>query len=38
MRLKVGSPIETAGLRGSDRVRLTRQLEEAVRSGFIAEL
>jgi hypothetical protein len=38
MRLEVGRPIEAAGLRSGDRVRLTRQLEQAVRIAFIAEL
>jgi 1-acyl-sn-glycerol-3-phosphate acyltransferase len=38
MRIKLGRPIEAAGLRSEDRARLTRQLEDAVRSAFIAKL
>jgi 1-acyl-sn-glycerol-3-phosphate acyltransferase len=38
MLLKLGIPIEAAGLGSKDRARLTRQLEEAVRSGLIAGL
>ena len=38
MRIKLGVPIEAAGLRSEDRAHLIRQLEDAVRSAFLAEL
>lgn len=38
MRMAIGKPISTAGLRSRDRAELTRQLEEAVRADFVQEL
>jgi 1-acyl-sn-glycerol-3-phosphate acyltransferase len=38
MRMSLGRPISTAGLRNEDRARLTRRLEDAVRAAFVVEL
>jgi len=38
MRMKLGTPIPTAGLRSADRAELTRQLEAAVRASFTTEV
>ncbi len=38
MRMKLGAPIPTAGLRSADRAELTRQLEAAVRATFTTEV
>jgi 1-acyl-sn-glycerol-3-phosphate acyltransferase len=38
MRMRIGKPIPTDGLRSSDRTELTRQLEEAVRATFTTEV
>ncbi|MGH7814621.1 MAG: lysophospholipid acyltransferase family protein [Candidatus Binataceae bacterium] len=37
MRLAIGKPIPTAGMKSADRVELTRQLEEQVRTMFLTE-
>ena len=38
MRMVIGAPISTAGLKSGDREALTRRLEEAVRAGFTEEV
>jgi 1-acyl-sn-glycerol-3-phosphate acyltransferase len=38
MRIAIGEPIDTTGLRGADREALTRQLEDAVRALFRSEV
>ena len=38
MRMKLGTPIPTAGLRSADRAELTHQLEVAVRASFTTEV
>jgi 1-acyl-sn-glycerol-3-phosphate acyltransferase len=38
MRMTIGKPIPTAGLKSSDRTELTRKLEEAVRATFSTEV
>jgi hypothetical protein len=38
MRMTIGAPIPTAGLRSSDRSELTRKLEAAVRATFTIEM
>jgi 1-acyl-sn-glycerol-3-phosphate acyltransferase len=38
MRMTIGKPIPTEGLRSADRTELTRQLEEAVRASFTTEV
>ena len=38
MRMRIGKPIPTDGLRSSDRTELTRKLEEAVRASFTTEV
>jgi 1-acyl-sn-glycerol-3-phosphate acyltransferase len=38
MRMKIGAPIATAGLRSADRAELTRKLEAAVRATFTTEV
>ncbi len=38
MRMRIGKPIPTDGLRSSDRTELTRQLEQAVRATFTTEV
>lgn len=38
MRIGLGRPIPTEGMRSADRIELTRRLEEAVRANFVAEL
>ena len=34
MRMTIGKPIATEGMRSADRTELTRKLEEAVRASF----
>jgi len=38
MRMTIGKPIETAGLKSADRTELTRKLEESVRATFVEEV
>jgi len=38
IRMKIGAPISTAGLRSADRAELTRKLETAVRAAFTTEV
>jgi len=38
MRMKIGTPIPTTGLKSADRVELTRTLEAAVRTTFTTEV
>jgi 1-acyl-sn-glycerol-3-phosphate acyltransferase len=38
MRMTIGKPIETKGLKSADRIELTRRLEEAVRASFVTEV
>ena len=38
MRMTIGKPIETIGLKSADRTELTRKLEEAVRATFEEEI
>ena len=38
MRMKIGTPISTAGLKSADRAELTRKLEAAVRASFTTEV
>ena len=38
MRMRIGKPIPTDGLRSSDRTELTRKLEAAVRASFTTEV
>ncbi len=38
MRMKIGTPIPTAGLKSADRAELTRILEAAVRADFATEI
>jgi 1-acyl-sn-glycerol-3-phosphate acyltransferase len=38
IRIRIGTPIETQGLRSEDRAALTRRLEDSVRAMFITEL
>jgi 1-acyl-sn-glycerol-3-phosphate acyltransferase len=38
MRMKIGTPIPTVGLRSADRAELTRKLEAAVRATFTTEV
>jgi hypothetical protein len=38
MRMKIGTPIPTAGLKSADRTELTRKLEAAVRATFTTEV
>jgi 1-acyl-sn-glycerol-3-phosphate acyltransferase len=38
IRMRLGKPIATAGLKSADRERLTRQLEDAVRALFVTEV
>lgn len=38
IRMKIGAPIATAGMKSGDRVELTRQLEAAVRASFTTEV
>jgi 1-acyl-sn-glycerol-3-phosphate acyltransferase len=38
MRMKIGTPIPTAGLKSADRAELTRKLEAAVRASFTTEV
>jgi 1-acyl-sn-glycerol-3-phosphate acyltransferase len=37
MRMRIGKPISTEGMRSADRTELTRRLEEAVRASFTTE-
>ena len=37
MRMVIGKPIPTEGMKSSDRAELTRRLEEAVRATFVQE-
>lgn len=37
MRMRIGNPISTAGMRSGDRTELTRRLEEAVKASFTTE-
>ncbi|HUY28259.1 MAG TPA: hypothetical protein VMV27_12645, partial [Candidatus Binataceae bacterium] len=37
MRMRIGQPIATAGLRSANRTALTHQLEESVRAMFTEE-
>jgi 1-acyl-sn-glycerol-3-phosphate acyltransferase len=38
MRMRIGKPISTEGMRSADRTELTRRLEEAVRASFTTEV
>ncbi len=38
MRIRIGKPIATEGMRSADRTELTRRLEEAVRATFTTEV
>lgn len=38
MRMRIGKPIPTEGMRSADRTELTRKLEEAVRATFTTEV
>jgi 1-acyl-sn-glycerol-3-phosphate acyltransferase len=38
MRIQIGTPIPTTGLKSADRFELTRQLEAAVRASFTSEV
>ena len=38
MRMRIGKPISTEGLRSADRTELTKKLEEAVRASFTTEV
>jgi 1-acyl-sn-glycerol-3-phosphate acyltransferase len=38
MRMSIGDPIRTAGLKSADRTELTRRLEQAVRATFVEEV
>jgi 1-acyl-sn-glycerol-3-phosphate acyltransferase len=38
MRMRIGKPISTEGMRSADRTELTRKLEEAVRASFTSEV
>jgi 1-acyl-sn-glycerol-3-phosphate acyltransferase len=38
MRIRIGKPISTEGMRSADRTELTRRLEEAVRASFTTEV
>lgn len=38
MRMKIGAPIPTAGLKSADRAELTRKLEAAVRASFTTQV
>jgi hypothetical protein len=38
IRMKIGTPIPTVGLKSADRVELTRKLETAVRDSFTTEV
>jgi hypothetical protein len=38
MRMRIGKPISTEGMRSADRTELTRRLEEEVRASFTTEV
>jgi hypothetical protein len=38
MRMRIGRPIATEGMRSSDRVEMTRKLEESVKAMFTEEV
>jgi 1-acyl-sn-glycerol-3-phosphate acyltransferase len=38
MRMRIGKPISTEGMRSADRTELTKKLEEAVRASFTTEV
>ena len=38
MRMTIGKPIPTEGMRSADRTELTHRLEEAVRASFTTEV
>jgi hypothetical protein len=38
IRIAIGNPIETSGMKSGDRAELTRRLETAVRAAFRSEV
>jgi 1-acyl-sn-glycerol-3-phosphate acyltransferase len=38
MKMRIGKPISTDGMRSADRTELTHRLEEAVRASFTTEV